>query len=228
MIKKNKATFALLIYSPFTFYRTVIQSSEYELKQSFRDGLLAGTATLTPFVVAADSLHEFNCGTWHKDYSGMTFDIQVGSVLAICEPCSIHIDLAEESSVASIFLLQEDNSLEAGLWNCDFDTSIDQVVISMSTPDYQRAQAVRLNANTGEANDSLLNCVYFPALVWLLQELDKEDSDTYAGRAWYRSIEQKLDDMNCQKLGKGVDRLRDAQLIFDSPFGRLPLEPIEN
>ena len=239
LIQNERAEYVLLVHSPITFLRTAVHSSNSEIKQEFRSGelagrvslapYLAGRVSLAPYLVAKTLLHNFCCDTWHEEYLGTTFDIHSGSTLAVGEPHSVYIDMAEESSVASIFRLDADSSiLEDGLWNCDYTSDEDQVTISLSESDYDKTNSVRINASSGDANESLLNGVYFPALVWLLQEMDHltENGGTheFSERRWFRSLEAKLEEMNCRKIGTGTERLQDAQKIFEHPFSRLPLD----
>ena len=135
-----------------------------------------------------------------------------------------HIDLAEESPPESIFLLQKENSLEVGQWNCSFDSNQNQVTISISEDDYDHINSIRVD-NKGDANIFLLNAVYFPALVWLLSEMDRisenGDCEDYAECGWFRSIESKLDELNCPKIGSACSRIIDAQKLFESPLKEL-------
>ena len=228
LVQENKAKFALVVSSPITFFRTTICGKNPVFTRQFANGELAGRVTLAPFLIATTSINGFHCDDWHVDYSEMAFDIQLGSVLAIGEPHVVHIDIAEESSVASIFRINEDSDLEKDLWYCEFSPSDDQVTINFSTSDYERILKVRVNASTGDANENLLNGVYFPALVWLLQDVDQTtengNADEFTESRWYRSLQQKLEDLNCKKFGDNANRLLDAQKIFETPFGRLPLE----
>ena len=227
LIEQGKATFSLLVKSPITFFRKVITDTNPEFQYHFERGQLAGNVSFAPFLVAKVAIDNFACDSWHKDFSGRGFNIQPGSVLAIGEPYHVHIDLAEESSAASIFRLDEDQELKAGLWNCEFNLEEDQVVINLSSSDWNQVNSVRVDAYTGDANEKLLNGLYFPALVWLLQELDnmatKNETSEFAELKWFRSLESKLDDMNCKKLGEGRNRLEDAQKIFEHPFSKLLL-----
>ena len=228
LLEQNKAKFALVVSSPITFFRTAICDSNREIVQQFESGKLAGRVTLNPYLVATTSIDSFYCDDWHEDYSGMSFNISMGSVLAIGEPHVFHIDIAEESSVASIFRFDEVQTLEKGLWNCRYSADENQVAICLSTDDYRRVLPVRVDASTGDANENLLNGIYFPALVWLLQELDQltvnGGADEFTECRWYRSLQQKLEDMKCKSFGKGTERLKDAQKIFEMPFGRFSLE----
>ena len=227
LIDQGKAKFALLAKSPITFFRTAIVGTRLKIQHHFESGQLAGNVSFNPFLVATLAINDFASDTWHKDFSGMKFDIQLGSVLAVGEPYHVYIDMAEESSVASIFRLGEDSTLEDGLWNCEFNPEEEQVVINLSASEWNRVNSVRVNVDTGDANERLLNGLYFPALVWLLQELDsmatKNETSDFSELKWYRSLERKLEDMNCNKLGKGKDRLEDAQKIFEYPFPKLLL-----
>ncbi len=228
LVSQQRASFVLFIRSPITFFRTVQKSTDDNVELNFSNGELAGQIILNSYLIAATTFSHFRCDSWHEDYSGSTFDIQQGSVLAIGESVSVSVDLAEESSVASIFRLCEDSELEDGMWCCDYDSDDNQVTINLSSFDWHRVKRFRINAETGEPNESLLNGLYFPALAWLLQECDQiagaNKATDYVHLMWYRSLDKKLEDVKCKKLGEGTDRLRDAQKILAYPFRNLPLE----
>ena len=69
----------------------------------------------------------------------------------------------------------------------------------------------------------IMNAVYLPALVHVLQEADHDDDEDYSDCRWYRSLDTRLEDCERPQLGKGQDRLDDAQRLLDQPFARLPL-----
>ena len=164
----------MLVRGPGTFFRKEICSRAFEINEQFENGILAGKVELSPYLVAKKTLENFHCETWHQDYRDMRFRIEQGSVLAVGVPHVCHIDTAEESSVASIFRLAKNPNLGDGSWNCDYESDQIQVIINMSESDYSRVCAVRINPETGAANEYLLNAVYFPALVWLLERIDQE------------------------------------------------------
>ena len=230
LVVEKKAELVLLVRSPGTFFRKEICSSAFEINEQFENGILAGKVELSPYLVAKKFLEKFYCETWHQDYRDMRFRIEQGSVLAVGVPHVCHIDTAEESSVASIFRLAKNPNLGDGSWNCDYESDQTQVIINMSESDYIKVCAVRINPETGSANEYLLNAVYFPALVWLLQRIDQEIVENGKGSfldcRWFRSLEQKIEDMDCSELGTGSDRLSDAQKIFEFPFCRLQLDNI--
>lgn len=68
-----------------------------------------------------------------------------------------------------------------------------------------------------------MNGVYLPALVWVLQEGDR-DEESHADRRWYRALQAQLERANCSPFGADVtDRLIDAQRLLQLPFRRMPL-----
>ena len=229
LIQENRAEFALIVRSPLTFFREAIVGTESNVTKRYANGVLFGRLELYPFIFAKQELNNLESDTWHKDYTEMRFDIAAGSVLAVGLPIFYFIDFAEESAVASIFTLSENSELGAGMWQLIYGEDLEQVTIEMSEGDYARTNQNRKKSSDKEANEVLLNAIYFPALVSLLQEVDQQVSDSggnnFEDCRWFRSIESKLNKLNCKSLGSvGSDRLLDAQKIFEFPFRNLQLE----
>ena len=78
----GQAQFALLIRSPRTHRRQLLQSRKPDITHSFPAGFLSGRVEFAPFLVCTQTLHGFRANGWHPDFAGRTFDIEPGTVLA--------------------------------------------------------------------------------------------------------------------------------------------------
>jgi len=68
-----------------------------------------------------------------------------------------------------------------------------------------------------------MNGLYLPALVAVLNEVDRNPGD-YREFRWFASLDQRLEQVGCPLLGKdNANRLVDAQTILDSPFAKMPM-----
>lgn len=215
LVEQRRARYVLLVRSPKTYYRTAFSTSQNRIKEEFPHGLIAGRTEFSPFLVATDYLHAFYASGWHDDYEGMSFDIPTGSVLAVDQHVEYTIDTTEEKPLGSIFELVEANKLSDGMWRIDHAS--DRVRIELSPQDYARFKVARENMNNRPESAYIMNSVYLPALIWLLQESDK-DSDELGEKRWFRAVNARLDATNLPLLGSESNRVIDSQILLDYPF----------
>ena len=218
LIKFKRAAFVLLVRCQSTYYRREIRSKSPRIEHNFSDGVLAGRTEISPFLIATKSYQNFRAINWHKDYADFTADLEEGSVLAIDEPHVCWIDSAEEDTIGSIFELRLVPGIPDGIWHCDPNS--DRVQLRLSKADYHAFRKARSNVKHNDRATFVMNGVYLPALAWLLTEAD-HNGDDYSGLRWYVSLSSRLEVCDCKALGKGRDRIRDAQVLLERPFSDL-------
>ena len=221
LVERNKARYALLVKAPKTHCRRLLQSGEPKIKQSFPAGELSGRAEFVPFLVCTQALSGFRADGWHADFDGRTFDIAAGAVLAEDMSKDYWIDTADEAPLGSIFGHKRRSNLPDGRW--ELELAEDRVWIVMSNADAARYEAAREHANNQPEGQYLMNGLYLPALVAVLNDVD-QNVDDYAGYRWFASLDQRLEAVECPPLGNsGSNRLIDAQKLLDCPFPRMPM-----
>lgn len=220
LIEGGAAQYVLLVRATATHHRSSDRSADPKIDLEFKSGELSGRTEVRGLVVAVRDLPGFRADGWHDDYIGMTFDLPAGAVLAEDEPREYFIDNAEEAPVGSIFQVQPHNRLPDGRWNCEL--AGERVTLRMSEGDYRRFMDARSRVNRSPDAMYIMNAVYLPALVHVLQEADHNGED-YGDFRWYRSLDTRLADCERPQLGEGRDRLDDAQRLLNQPFAHLPL-----
>ena len=221
LVAESKAAYVLRVRSAGTHHRSAHISQELQVSPTFADGRLHGRTELWGFLIAMRDLPNFRAARWHEDYGSMNFDIHAGAVLAEDEPKEYWIDTAEEAPIGSIFELRENRSLTKGSWNVQLDD--ERVILHMSVPDYQRFCDARSRVNGTPEAAYIMNAIYLPALIWTLQEADR-DPDSFRDNRWYRSLDARLSDCECAVLGSlDENRLTDGQKLLEQPFANLPL-----
>ena len=219
LVGRGEAGCALLVEAPTTRFRRLLRATRYRLQESFRAGELKGRVEFRPFLVCLQELVGFKAAGWHTDYGNRSFDIQPGAVLAQDEPKAYWIDTEDEKPIGSIFRHAASNRQEDGAWACDL--SDHQIAVQMSESDHRRFGEVSRNDDRATAA-YLMNGIYLPALVHVLNEAD-QSVDDYGGRRWFSTLDKKLKALDCSRLGgAGSDRLADAQKLLGCPLGRLP------
>ena len=223
LLDSDDAKYVLHILAPKVHFRTALDNGEPRIDSKFPEGRLHGHVVLSPFVVSTRHVSGFSATGWHDDYAGLSFEVAAGSVLAQDTPKEYWIDTAEETPVGSIFTVSrsDDRELRTGMWRCQL--SGEKVGIEMPAEDHERFVSARNEVNRTADAQYLMNGLYLPALVWVLQEADR-DEESYGGYRWYRALQAQLERANCPGLGDTrADRLVDAQRLLQLPFARMPL-----
>ena len=221
LVEEDRARFVLLVKAPKTHCRRLLQSSERNIKQSFSAGELSGRVEFVPFLVCTRPLLGFRADGWHSDFTGRAFDIATGAVLAEDVSKDYWIDTADEAPLGSIFGHKNRSDLPDGRW--EYELAEDRVWIVMSNANAAQYKAARERANNQPEGQYLMNGLYLPALVAVLNDVDQNVHD-YSGYRWFTSLNQRLEDVECQPLGrKSSNRLIDAQKLLGAPFPRMPM-----
>ncbi len=218
LLDRGDAKCVLLVEASTTRFRRLLRADHYRLRESFHAGELKGRVEFRPFLICLRELLGFKATGWHTDYGHRSFDVYPGAVLAQDEPATYWIDTEDEKPIGSIFKHTASGRQADGTWACNL--SGHQVAVQMSERDHRRFEAAGRHAEEDAA--FLINSIYFPALVHVLSEADQAEEE-YSDYRWFSTLDQKLEDHDCSRLGKGApDRLADAQKLLNSPLGRLP------
>lgn len=223
LVESDGARYVLHVLAPKIHFRTVLDSSDPSVDSVFPEGRLHGHVVLSPFLICTRHVAGLSIAGWHDDYAALSFDVAPGAVLAQDTPKEYWVDTAEETPVGSIFSVRvsHDRDLKTGMWRCYLHE--DKVVIQMPAEDHQRFLSARNRVNRTADAQYLMNGLYLPALVWVLQEADRNE-ESYAGYRWYRALQAQLGVADCSPLGdEHADRLLDAQRLLQLPFARMPL-----
>lgn len=221
LLNQDKAQFVLLVRSTQTHCRQLLQSGQPNIKHSFPAGSLSGRVEFAPFLVCIEALPDFQAEGWHSDFAGRKFDIQPGAVLAEEVPKDYWIDTADEAPLGSIFGHRPSPNIADGCW--EYELADNHVWIVMSNADARQYETAREQASNQPEGQYLMNGLYLPALIAVLNEVD-QDPEEYRDRRWFSSLDQRLEAVECLPLGEnGSNRLVDAQKLLESPFPRMPM-----
>lgn len=218
LLGRGDAKCFLLVEASTTRFRRLPGAESDRLRERFHAGDLKGRVEFRPFLICMRKLVGFKAGGWHPDCGDRSFHLYPGDVLAQDEPLAYWIDTEDEKPIGSIFKHTASNRQPDGMWTCDL--SGNQIAIRMSVRDHGRFEEARRQLETDDAS-TLINSIYLPALVHVLSEADRSE-DEHADRRWYSTLDGKLADHDCPRLGKDAqDRLADAQKLLKSPLSQL-------
>ena len=221
LVDEGAAHYVLLIKASQTHYRDVVKSDSPRITKAFAKGDLSGRTEFTPLLVCTRELSAFSAAGWHPDFAGRTYHIAVGAVLAEDVPKDYWIDTADETPLGSIFGHRPNADVPEGRWECQLD--MDRIWIVMSSADATRYMTARDRADRQPEGQYLMNGLYLPALVAVLNEVD-QNADDYRDYRWFASLDQRLEAVGCKALGSRTsNRLIDAQMVLERPFLKMPM-----
>ena len=213
LVEDGAAGYVLLVRASGVHHRSAHASGAPLIEREFANGELAGRLEARGLLVALRDLPGFRATGWHEDFGDARFDIAAGSVLAEDWPYVCYIDNAEEAAIGSIFEFDGEQGLADGQWRCDLQGP--KVSLRMSPADRKQFEIARHRDDNAAY---VMNGVFLPALVYALQEADR-NGDEYADCRWYRSLNARLAERGLRELGVvGADRLSDAQRLLEEPF----------
>lgn len=226
LVEKEFAQYVLLVRSPQTHYREPESvGKDSHIKVIYPQGELSGKVEFCPFLIAIERIDHFVAAGWHDDFKGLSFDIDVGSVLAEDMPKEYWIDTADESPIGTIFEHISIPDSQDGMWRLRLDA--ERVGIEMSEGDSNMYSNAREKANETAEGQYLMNGLYLPVLISVLTAADI-DSKMYEEYRWFASLNKRLEDVECSLLGsENADRSVDAQKVLDYPFTKMPLIALE-
>ena len=221
LVEDGTARYVLLIKASRTNFRDLIETAFPQVRRVFSGGNLSGRVEFAPFLISKQRIPEFRVPGWHNDFDGMTFDVDAGSVLAEDAPSDYWIDAADESLLGTIIGHKEGEGLEDGRW--EYQLEEDRIWILMSRRDAERYLIARDGADSQPEGQYLINGLYLPVLIAVLDEVDR-DPDEYRDFRWFASLDHRLEELGCYPLGVGnANRAVDSQKVLESPFPKMPM-----
>ena len=220
LINAGKASFAIVISCRDTYYRRTTLLSEEHVEIEASAGDLRGEVLISPYVVAIQSISSYSSEEFHEEYSGLTFDIEAGQVLAQDDPQVLFVDKDVFRPVTSVFKLVRDESLTGGSWVVDLDE--DFVNISVSP---QMKEVLDGARNDPKNQCILINSIYFGAVTYAIQAL-KEDAAQFSDRKWAEVMRRQAHNLGESLENKDAYLL--AQHLMSNPLRLLSLKCFED
>ena len=219
LVQRGAAEYVLLVKSPKTHFRKEFRSDNPRIEESFM-GELSGRVEFSSFLVCVKPQRGFVARGWHPDFAGLTFNFMPGFVLAQDKPKECWIDAADEAPIGTIFE-QRPGGVQDGLWECFLDSN--RVQIRLSDADSKRFRNAREQVNNTPEGQYLMNALFLPVLIHVLNEADK-NTDGYGEYRWFDALNNRLEELGLKSLGtKSSDRAVDAQKVLECPFVKMPI-----
>lgn len=219
LIDKGLACYLLHVECGVTSYRRVFKSQVPILRVSIPLDSAIGTIDVCTFVAATQDIEGYTNTAFHPDYSGLSFDVPKGGILAIADACSLQIEETNDEDVPPSLIRAA---------RADHDEPAD-VQVSTDANDYivirlnPRTYDLYLRQGNGPLADVIFSLILLPALQTVLSRMAQGDED--ADKDWYKSIQATvesygiaLQDMSPDDPDKSPMAV--AQMIFDDPVAR--------
>jgi len=234
LIKNGQAKYVYHFECAQTGFRTIVQTERTSEVFPLLSKQINGKLQICPFIVAVKDIVGYSSADFHDDYSGCSFDIEAGCVLAVGKMATIDIskdidDLANTPSIFSII-----RNADASCKQMLVDYSGRKILIKLPLDDYYSYKQL---SKTPQAQAILNSLTVIPALTYVLEELRglsinerMENSDTL----WYKTLSRTLltqfdcdiesdsfDSQNCLELAQKLinDPVSDAFKMLTSSFG---------
>lgn len=192
LVETYDAAFALHVECPLTRYRRLIESDSSSMALSLDADDLRGPVELSSFIFALTPIRGFSPPELHGDFSGETFEIDPGDVLAVGPWYSLVEDPDVGPRPRSLITIgRNENRNPAPL---DFEAPADKVAILLQPEGYARYLELK---GAPLARQQLHSMVVIPVLTELIDEVRADlrsagdDSDKVA-RRWYRSLRKRV------------------------------------
>ena len=185
LIAEGMATYILHTECTSTICREIFTSAAENFSCTIPTDRIKQHLDCMAIIALTRDVENFSCADWNDDFSGLTFDLQKGSVLAYqnFQPLPIPDDQNIFKNVASIFSvyrrIAEGEPFEV-------DLSQDKIKIGLSNGDYQ---IYRQYCSRPDMQPILNAMIILPTLVYIFEELKADYGfEIYGAKVWFQSL----------------------------------------
>ena len=222
MILDEKAQYVIHIECPKTSYRRIITTIEKSLSENLKDENILGKIQVTSFIVAKESILNYENESFNSDYFGMKFNLEKGTILAIGDSYKIDVDKEKESlgNVPSIFTICKKMTTDETGINIEYN--MNKIRIDLNISDYERY--TQLVSSSNQFID-IINCsLIFSTLIYVFEKLKNEfDEIEESDYRWFKALKNIFEKYGYrfnQELFENETSLQLAQKILDFPFSK--------
>lgn len=220
LIADGFAEYVIHIECPYTSYRTVIKTDEYEIKKNIPEHQLNGKVTVCAFIIAKKTISEYYNSAFNEDYDGMSFLLNRGNIIAIGGQVNIEItkDVEELSKIPSVFTIcrcaeDVDDSMK-------IDITGEKIAITLCNRSFEN---YKILTGIPSMLPVLHSMLIVPTLIYTFETLKKEGISEFEDLRWFKSVERTLRN-NDMILNEGLlDNIPSyelAQKSLDLPIDR--------
>lgn len=191
-IDQGLACFTIHVECSSTRMREVFKSYTNEFSFDILADRLNGKVEVCAFILADKDIHNYFNSMFHDDYSGISFEVVKGDVLAVATGKRFDADKEKDDlkSIPSIFTVGKNEEHDAPPLDIDFGQT-NKIVLKLSKKNFEYYGQLAKNSDLGKIVASM---ILVPALVALLEQIKSSDFDyeQYESCKWFKSIERRL------------------------------------
>lgn len=217
LVADKQAAYAVHIECPATRYRALFTSTDQSFEIDIPVADIDGKVEVCRLIVASQEINNYASDEFHPDFTGRSFNLMRGDVLAVAEDITFYADKKadELAKLPSIFSIRRASESDAPPLNVDLMGDRIAVYLSPSTHDKFTS------LNSDELLRSTLSAsVLVPALVLALEKMMRpEDRETLVDLRWYRTVAKKLKDIGINVDGLSEDGGESSLVLSNKLIG---------
>jgi hypothetical protein len=219
LIESGKASYVVELDCPRTFFNRCFKSPEPQFSITLKRTEVLGRITVGAFIVVEEAIERYDNPNFSSFFSGYTFDLDSGDLLAAFPSMYIDTDLTYDmlSAAGSYMEIRRQDTLA----ETEFDFSGEKIAILLPGTLFELYES-----NVGRSNISIIHAsLAFNALTAALLRFKE-----FAGsdRLWVRCVETRIreDEALSEFRGDEIEIPQEralfvAQHILEDPYKRL-------
>lgn len=210
LIKSGRAAYLLQLQCPLTFYREAFIQAEPDFKIELPSAVLRERVAMEPRIIATESLDRYSPRSAHHDYSGASFSVVAGGVLAVAPDGAFIAEKEFATAKRRLRSIMEFVRHKREGADPEFRLEHDRIHIFLNPKDWEAYQ----RAKTSPGARHLIHAsIVFPVLMEALAHLDDEQ---YFGYRW----RERLSVLVKEKGADDLDVFQQAMALLRNPISR--------
>ena len=188
LINEKKAAYVVHVECAGTRYRRIFESFTDSLEALIDGKEISGDVEVCVLIVAKTEIPDFESSEFNSDFKGISFNIEVGDVLAVGESLKISIEKTGDSlrKVPSIFsILPIDDPKKDGDWTHQGN----KILITLNRENYNKYRSISKDVNFRGA---VAMMVVIPVITEIISKI-QGDFDYFEDEEWFRVINRRLE-----------------------------------
>jgi hypothetical protein len=226
-IRNHEMCFVLHIESPSTSFRIVYMTCDFYIEEKIPLNFLGKKIEVNPLIIANSNIDEFSNFDMNEDYSGYSFSIEKGNIIAVGTGKELTLNKENKlENIPSIIKITKNHDKVNGSIAVDTDGD-EYVIVSLKEELYN----LYYSLGKRKFKSTILSLILLPAMIIILTRMVNAEEDE-SEKNWYKVISEILDknDIQVDELtfdNKKNSVLSVAQMIFSDPIHRSLIE-LEN
>lgn len=187
LIRDEKAVYLVHLECKSTRFRKKYETYDDSITIDIDGNNVKYEVEVSIFIAAKANISEFKSGEFNDDFSGISFNIEPGDVLALDRSIKINIDKTGDSlkKMPSIFSIVPDEKCRGTIrWTDDGC----KIIIHLSKDNFSKYKILR---NRRDFADVMASIIVIPVLTEIICNI-QNDENCYAESLWIRVIKDRL------------------------------------